>query len=260
MEPSAPVTAAATAGRGVLTWLPWAGLVVVAGVVGGLLGPLGAFGHTTDLQLGSKSGAAVVSDSVDASICIGGGSAGAFTPGERVLAVARSKDSTYLGLRDPEHFIRTVWVPAIAVTVDPKQDVASLPVGGVCPVVTEILPVAPVAPVVPVTPVKPGKPVTPPVAKDTTPPTIGTPTAPLVNCATKVIVTAADNVGVTSVSITWTGANTGSGSMSAVSGHWEFTTDNTFHDGSTTFKVTAHDAAGNISPTTSVTQFLQCLI
>lgn len=260
MEPSAPVTGAAIAGRSVLTWLPWVGLIVVAGVVGGLLGPLGAFGHTTDLQLGSQAGAAVVSRSVDAAICIGGGGAGAFTPGERVLAVARSKDSSYLGLRDPAHFIRTVWVPAVAVKVDPKQDVASLPVGGVCPVVTEILPVAPVAPVAPVTPVKPGKPVPPAPAKDTTAPTIGTPTAPLVNCATKVIVSAADNVGVSSVSISWTGNNVGSGSMSPVSGHWEFPTDNHFHDGPTTFKVTAHDAAGNASPTTSVTQSLQCLI
>ena len=48
--------------------------------------------------------------------------------------------------------------------------------------------------------------------------------------------------------------------MTAVSGHWEFTTDNTFHDGNTTFKLTAHDAAGNSSPTVSVTQSLQCLI
>ena len=252
MEPSAP--AAATAGRSALTWLPWAGLVVVAGIVGGLLGPLGAFGHTTDLQLTSHS--ALVSDSVDAAVCIGGAGASTFTPGERVLAVARSDDSSYLGLRDSAHFTRTVWVPAAAVKLDPKQDVASLPVGGVCPVVTEVLPVTPVAPV---TPAKPGKPVTPP-AKDTTPPTVGTPTAPTVNCGTKVSVTAADNVGVTSVSITWTGTNTGSGSMTTVSGHWEFTAGNSFHDGSTTFKVTAHDAAGNSSPTTSVVASLQCLI
>lgn len=256
MEPSAPVTAASTVGRGVLTWLPWVGLIVVAGIVGGLLGPLGAFGHTTDLQLGSKAGAAVVSHSVDAAICIGGGGAGAFTPGERVLAVARSKDSSYLGLRDPAHFIRTVWVPAVSVKVDPKQDVSSLPVGGVCPTVTEILPEAPL---VPVTPVKPVKPAPPSPAKDTTAPSIGNPTATFGNCHTTISVTASDNVGVTSVSISWTDHNTGSGSMSPVSGHWEYVTSG-FHDGSTTFQVTAHDAAGNASPANSVTTSLQCLI
>lgn len=255
MESPVPVTAAATAGRSVLTWLPWVGLIVVAGVVGGLLGPLGAFGHTTDLQLPSNAGAVVVSHSVDAAVCIGGGGAGAFTPGERVLAVARSQDSSYLGLRDPAHFVRTVWVPAAAVKVDPKQDVASLPVGGACPVVTEVLPT--VAPVAPVTPAKPGKPVPP---KDTTAPSVGKPTAPIVNCATKVLVTATDNVGVSAVSITWSGTNTGSGAMTATGGHWEFLTDNHFHDGSTTFVVTAHDAAGNVSPSNSVTVFLQCLI
>lgn len=255
MEPSAPATAAAHAGRSVLTWLPWVGLVVVAGIVGGLLGPLGAFGRTTDLQLGSQG--AHIGQAVDAAICIGGPGAGDFTPGERVLAVARSEDSSYLGLRDSAHFIRTVWVRATAVKLDPKQDVSSLPVGGVCPKVTEIPPVAPVAPVAPV---KPGKPVTPPAAKDTTAPTIGTPVATFANCATKITVTATDNVGVTSVSISWTGTNTGSGSMTPVAGHWEFTADNHFHDGSNTFKVTAHDAAGNSSPTTSVVATLQCLI
>jgi hypothetical protein len=111
--------------------------------------------------------------------------------------------------------------------------------------------------------VKPGKP-TKPGTGDTTKPTVGKPAIdnpPNAACYARVIVTASDNVGVKSVSISWTGANTGSGQMTATGGHWQYiyqgNTGNT-NSGYTTFAVVAHDAAGNASAANSATYDIQC--
>jgi hypothetical protein len=184
--------------------------------------------------------------------------------GSRVIALARNADGSQLQVRNPRDVGQLVWVPTSQVDADTGQAaVSTLPVGAACPTVSVAQAPVVVTPVIPVTPTKP-KPGAP---KDTTPPTVGKPTfnSPLQNCYVEVSVTASDNVGVTSVSISWTSSpgnnNHGSASMTPVSGHWEFVLQgNTLASQATTFVVTAHDAAGNSSPTNSATYSVQCLI
>jgi len=214
----------------------------------------GVVGHPVSNVTVAHAGSIVV-QTVDATSCPGGPVIAAIPRGSHVLALARSADGTAVQVRNPANTPQKVWIGVGILKANPGQPaVSTLPVGDACPVLTVIQP-APVV-VTPVTPVTPGK---PKPAKDTTPPSEGKPTATFANCHTTISVIASDNVGVSSVSISWTGNNTGSGSMSPVGGHWEYTT-NGFHDGNTTFAVTAHDAAGNASPTNSVTTSLQCLI
>ena len=207
-------------------WMPWVGLVIVAGVIGGTLGLTGVFGHptiprvviTTDLAL---------SRTADGYSCPGGSLVTKLQAHDRVLAVERSATSDYLGVRDPLNLGRVVWVHAADVSVNSKQKpIATLPVGS-CPEVQSIL-MPPtnqgdtVAPP-PAQPTKPTHPTQPnPPAPDATPPTVGTPTAGTPIVCTRngsppytdtITVAATDNVGVTAVAITWTGAETGSGSM-----------------------------------------------
>ncbi len=245
----APGNSAPGFGGGIGGWLPWVGAIVVLGLVGGVLGVSGAVGHPIDtVTVGTST--ILMPPTVQASSCPGGPVVGSVERGSRVVALARSADGAEVQVRNPDDVGQLVWIPVGELVSDSGQSpVAGLPLGPNCP--TVVVAQAPV--VVPVTPTKPVKP------KDTTPPTIGKPVATPGNCHTTISVTASDNVGVTSVSISWTGTNTGSGSMSRVGGHWEYTT-NGFHDFNTTFAVTAHDAAGNASPTNSVTTALQCVI
>jgi hypothetical protein len=234
-------------------WLPWVGAIVVLGLVGATLGVTGVFGHPIDVvTVGTSS--ILIPPTVQASSCPGGPVVGSVERGSRVVALARSADGAEVQVRNPGDVAQLVWIPVGELVSDSGQTpVAGLPVGPSCPTVTVAQAPVVVTPVTPVTPTKPGKP------KDTTAPTEGKPTATFGNCHTTISVTASDNVGVTSVSISWIGTNTGSGAMTQVGGHWEYTT-NGFHDGNNTFSVTAHDAAGNASPTGSVTTMLQCLI
>jgi len=235
---------------GGLAWMPWVGAIVVLGLVGGVLGVTGVVGHPIDSVTVSTS-SILMPPTVQASSCPDGPVVASVERGSRVVALARSANGAQVQVRNPSDVSQLVWIPAGELVSDSGQNpVAGLPVGPSCPTVTVAQ--APVV-VTPVTPTKPTKP------KDTTKPTIGKPTATFGNCHTTISVTASDNVGVTSVSISWTGTNTGSGSMSPVGGHWEYVT-NGFHDGNNTFSVTAHDAAGNASPTGSVTTMLQCVV
>ncbi len=198
-------TPASTSGFGaarpsLMSWLPWAGLVLVAGIVGGSLGPLGVFGaHVTEVTTAST---ATLQQDATASLCIGGAEATELPAGQRVLAVARADDSSWLGVRDPLNIVSTVWVPADAVQIDNGQDVAALPVGGDCPLV-ETAVVAPQAPVTP-TPT-PG-----PVANDTTAPSVsagkwtpeevfGRTAAPYCAIETLLVIDATDDAGIAAV-------------------------------------------------------------
>jgi len=235
---------------GSLGWIPWVGAIVALGLVGGVLGVTGVVGHPIDSVTVSTS-SILMPPTVQASSCPDGPVVASVERGSRVVALARSANGAQVQVRNPSDVSQLVWIPVGELVSDSGQNpVAGLPVGPSCPTVTVAQ--APVV-VTPVTPTKPTKP------KDTTKPTIGKPTATFGNCHTTISVTASDNVGVTSVSISWTGTNTGSGSMSPVGGHWEYVT-NGFHDGNNTFSVTAHDAAGNASPTGSVTTMLQCVV
>jgi len=243
-------------GGGLAGWLPWVGAIVVLGLVGGTLGATGAFGRPDAPAPVSNNVLISLSDSgVGASPCPAGAPITELQPGQHVVALARSADSADIEVRDPAALDQTVWVTAKALKSLGK-DFSTLPVSGCGVLISTPVP-APVVvtPVTPPTPTKPGKP------KDTTAPTIGKPTALVENCKTTITVTAADNVGVTSVTISWSGpANNGSGSMTAVGGHWQYVATG-FHDTlNNTFKVTAHDAAGNSSPTNSVVAQTQCLI
>ena len=173
--------------------------------------------------------------------------------GEHVYAVLRTADSGYIGLRDPSNVSTTIWVPSSALV---QTDFSSLPIGGCGMASIEPVPVVVAPPVV-----TPGKPSKPGAPKDTTKPTVGKPSvdnAANNNCYARVIVTASDNVAVTSVSISWSGHNTGSGQMTSTGGHWQYLYQGgmyTTNSGPTTFTVVAHDAAGNSSLASSSDSF-----
>ena len=116
-------------------WLPSVGLTVAAGLVGGALGPLGALGTQETNELVAAP-AGVLAETTPAYLCAGGAAIGTLSAGERVLTVARSEDSSWLGVRNPDSLVDTIWLSASVVTIDAGQDAAGLPTGGQCPVVT----------------------------------------------------------------------------------------------------------------------------
>jgi len=246
-------------GGSALSWIPWVGAIVVLGLVGGTLGATGAFGHPIQKETVAVN-SILMPPTVNATSCPDGPVVASLERGSRVVALARNADGSQVQVRNPQNVVQLVWVPTSQVDADTGEAaVSSLPLGAGCPTLFVAQPQV-VVPVTPVTPVTPGKP-KPPVVKDTTPPAEGTPTALVENCKTTITVTASDNVGVTSVSLSWSGTNTGSGSMSSIGGgQWQKVFLTGMHDGSTTFKAVAHDAAGNASSGKSVTAFLQCLI
>jgi len=252
----APSGSAPGFGSGVAGWLPWVGAIVALGLVGGVLGVTGVFGHPTTVVL--QSALSAPASGVSAASCPGANGTVPLSGGEHVYAVLRTADSGYIGLRDPSNVSTTVWVPSSALV---QTDFSSLPIGGCGTPSIVPVPVVVAPPVV--APPKPGK---PGASKDTTAPTAGKPTvdnSANLNCHARVTVTASDNVGVTSVSISWSGTNHGSGNMSATGGHWEYVLQgdmsNTF-SGATTFVVVAHDAAGNASaPSSSAPFYITCL-
>ena len=249
-----------------LGWLPWVGAIVVAATVGGTLGLIGVFGHPTTSRIVLSSDASL-NVTAPAYNCPGGELVTNLQAHDKVLAVKRSTDSDYLGVRDPLNLGRVVWVRAADVSVNAHQAaIATLPVGS-CPQIQGIL-MPPTnqgdtTPVAPTNPTKPTQPVKPP-APDTTAPTLGTPTAatPTVCNAIgsgpfndTISVTASDNVGVTSVAISWSGATSSSSVAMTPSGSsWSYVykTGTSTADGTVTFQVQARDAAGNLSSPTKV--------
>ncbi|CAN5341782.1 hypothetical protein BH11ACT4_BH11ACT4_15640 [soil metagenome] len=257
-----------TSGAG--SWLPWIGVIVVAGIVGGATGASGLAGHPQVQQaIAGTSGAIAQHAAADA--CVDGPVAAELPAGERVLATARSEDSAWLGVRNPVTLLDTVWLPAGVVTVDDGQPaVASLPVGGACPTAAVAVDPPPVvaAPVAPPSSDSgssdggsSGGGGTPAGPSDGQAPTVtgvsATPTTVYNNQTAVVHASVSDNVGVSSVSISWSGAVSGSGSMSGSGGAWIFNFSSNdgapSSFGSVTFQVVAYDAAGNSSAPASVT-------
>lgn len=244
---------------GILTIVAPLALVVVAGVVGAVLGVTGAFGSTKPpLPDGNIPAFVVTSDVATAFTCPGGASIDNIPANTRVLAVVRDQDGKWLGVRDPDDVERTLWVAAHDVVLDKgSADPKTLPVDG-CPAATITLPqpVVTEAPVEPTTPPS-SNPKPPTTPKDTTAPTITSISAnPLVvinNSPSTITVAATDNVGVSSVTLTWTNANgssTGSVSMPKAGSSWAYTWTNNGPSstyGNFTFTAVANDAAGNHS-------------
>jgi hypothetical protein len=76
--------------------------------------------------------------SVIAASCIDGPAVAAIPAGARVVAVERSEDGAWTGVRTA-HADRVVWLQLAVVTVDEGEpDVSSLPVGGACPEVVVV--------------------------------------------------------------------------------------------------------------------------
>lgn len=249
-----PATSSGFGGGNPLSWLPWVGLVVVAGIAGGAVG---ASGVLMPPQPEPVLFAGTLDSSVTATGCPGGAGVVDLSRGTRVLAVVRSDDSAYLGVRDPLELGRTVWLPAGVVVIDEGQPaVDTLPIDG-CPVPT-LLAETPAPAPAPTTAPAPQEPAPPPPPSDTTPPTLGqafgTPN-PFYN-AEPITITAfaSDNVGVSTVLISWSGAVSGSSSMSNVGGtQWQHVFSTTAQSfGQVTFTMVAVDGAGNQSPPVNV--------
>jgi hypothetical protein len=259
---AAPSGSAPGFGGGALSWIPWVGAIVALGLVGGTLGATGAFGHPIDVvTVGTSS--ILMPPTVQASSCPGGPVVASVERGTRVVALGRSVDGAEVQVRNPDDVAELVWIPAGELVSDSGQSaVAGLPVGPSCP--TVFVAQAPVVePVTPVTPTKPGKPTKPGQPADTSSPSVNSVAVTTnENCHVVVTVAASDNVAVTGVTITLSGANGGSHSMTASGGQWKYDMayPPAYGSGPTTFKVVAHDGAGNSSPSMSTSASITFLI
>lgn len=253
--------------RGGPSWILPAVLVavgaVVAGTLGAGLGASGTFGRITD-EVSVAGYTSVLTARAALSSCPGGPIIGSIGSNTRVLAVERSADGQYLGIRNPADFSSVAWILSRAVTIDDYQPLASsLPVVDECPVVTVSTPAPEPTPEPTLEPTPEPAP-QPGPATDTVKPTLGTPTAtpnPVYNQNDNgngpepliIQVAASDNVGVASVLISWTGAMSGSGPMSKSGGVWKFSLNMPpDHFGHIIFTMRAKDAAGNLSSPVSI--------
>lgn len=244
-------------GGGGWSWLPWLATVLVAGITGTALGLSGVLGVPVEQMSVLPSTASVV-EIAPAYSCPGGPQVGQLRGGDRVVAVQRSDDDAYLGVRDPWNVATVLWVAASAVVVDAGQPALStLPVGA-CPQATVQYgdPVPTAEPTEEPAP----QPKPPGPTPDTTAPTIsqwgvdrprpeGICRA-FVGEAGVVYAYASDDRGVASVAVSWSGAATGSAQMSLNGPRWEYSynpPDGT-PVGNVNFTIIAYDAAGNASP------------
>ncbi|CAN5283293.1 hypothetical protein BH11ACT3_BH11ACT3_18600 [soil metagenome] len=267
-------------GFGVASWLPCVGLIVVAGVVGGVIGASGVFGATAPAQPDGNIPAYVLTtDTATAYLCPGGPVSGSLPANTRVLAVARDADSTWLGVRDPNQLSTVLWFPTDDIVADAGGiDPATLPVVA-CQVPTfEVVQPEPTATPEPTTTAPPTQPSNPPqTPADTTKPTVkpgnwsqpgvyGTGSAPYCAEYADIVVSVADNVGVTSVTATQSHAGSSIAQVGASGGNYTFRfTAGVYSypspDLPVTVTFTAKDAAGNsTSASKSITIYNTCLI
>lgn len=259
-------TPADSSGFGGGSWLPWIGLVVVAGLVGGAVGVTGLVGRPS-VEVASVGYSALLDERVDVLSCPGGEPVGTLVQGERVLAIARSDDSAFVGVRDPYNTASTVWLPAAAIVVDEgEQDVAALPVDD-CDEVVVTVPTPTPTPE-PTTDPQPQPQPGPRPVRDTTAPTLGQASAnpgaiatlgwaPYCADVSTISVPAVDNVGVASVTATW---SSGSAALTPSGSTWSFPFTSTT-TGSFTITLVALDAAGNASaPAMTSVSVYSCVI
>jgi hypothetical protein len=248
-------------GGGAWSWMPWLATVLVAGIVGTTLGLTGAFGVPVE-EVSVLPSTASVTEVAPAYSCPGGPQVGELRGGDRVVAVQRSDDDAYLGVRDPWNVTTTLWVASSVVVVDAGQPaISTLPVGA-CPEVT----VQYGDPTPTAEPSEEPVPQPPAPTPDTTNPAvnqIGASDSSIWNCSpdnqVTISVVASDNVGVTRVDLAWSGGTpSGSAQMSASGGTWAYTFVSPPYPtyGNVTFSATARDAAGNVSGGKSVVVFI----
>jgi hypothetical protein len=252
-------TSGFTSGAGwVIPWIFGGALLAIGGLV---LGTSGLLTPVFSPQLTSQT--VQVQSTVAALDCPSGEPVATLAAGNRVLAISRSDDGAFVGVRNPYNTSNTVWLPVALVIADSDQPAFdSLPVDG-CgeATTTQIEPTAEATPT-PTETQEPQQPTPPAPVADATKPTLGNPTAtPNTDiCAddsysayyaisSLIAVTAADNVGVTGVSISWTGVATGSGQMTGGPTNWSysFNPPQSTPSGNVTFVLQARDAAGNLS-------------
>ncbi|MBA4246915.1 MAG: hypothetical protein C0444_01275 [Microbacterium sp.] len=198
-------------GLAVRAWLPWLGVIVVAGIVGVTLGATGVFGGSIT-QMTDASPVAVESASVDPQSCGEGPGAGGVCPTSDQL------DDSPAPSDNPSE------APP-APEPEPDPDPAPAP------------------------------------PSDTTLPTVQQLSIDSNPCPAVIQAVAADNVGVTQVTLTWSGATTGSAAMSFVSGTWRYLYDSeNLPEGTMTFTAIALDAAGNASAPVSATDYIVCVL
>ena len=228
-----------------------AALAVVA--TGGVGAALGLSGLATAPEV--PAGISLVDTrAVTATDCVDGPAALELLAGQRVVAVARSDDGAWIGVRTPAAS-RVVWVPAGVVTLDEGEpDAASLPVGGGCPEVVIVADEEPVPEPTEEPAPDPGPNPDPGPAPDTTAPTLGQPSANpnpvFCDSPTSITVTASDDRGVDDVMVSWSGYHTGSTSMTSSGSTWTFgyTPPSANHNQvqrQLNFQLTAYDDAGN---------------
>lgn len=126
-------------GFGRLAWLgTGAGAVVVAGVIGALIG-------TSTSGVDAAGSPAITPAAVPGALsyeCPDGPVASQVPAGARVLAVGRSEDGSFIAVRDLADYSGTIWLRAADLTADPDQTaLTDLPVAAGCPVV-EGVPIA----------------------------------------------------------------------------------------------------------------------
>lgn len=248
---------------GALSWLPWIGVIVVAGVVGTTLGVTGVFGNPID-DLKVVDYTSVLDGSAPAAACPGGPVVATLGAGTRVLTVQRSEDSAWLGVRNPNDVSDVLWLASTHLVIDQEQAaVSGLPVGEACPEVIVATPAPAPAPAPEPGPVPPA----PAPPKDTSKPTITQASAspPMIGSGSlsetsTVSAQATDNVGVTKITANWPAVGFISGGSRTITGAsgsfvfgpivWGSTTD--YSDKVVPITLTAHDAAGNVSGTAVV--------
>ncbi|MEO5826616.1 MAG: hypothetical protein ABIR59_12070 [Gemmatimonadales bacterium] len=242
-----------------LTLAPWAGAVVLAGVVGTVIGASGLVGHPERHETVVSVSSAVV-HRADAASCPGGPVVATLLAGTRVLAISRSADSAQLGVRDPSDSGRELWLAAADLTLDPSQPAIATLAVEACPVigVSVAAPPAP-APAPPASVAAPG-------VSDTVKPTI---TSAIANPTqiyqhlsshiekSTVSAIATDNVAVTAISASWPTVGpipAGTAQISGGSGSFVFGPYSFSEGGDNDVPITliAHDAAGNASTPTVV--------
>lgn len=240
-------------GGGAFSWMPWLGLIVVGALVGGVVGVSGAVGRpagdtVVDVPVS-------IGESAPAYSCVDGPVVGRIAANTRVLAVQRSDDALWVGVRDPGSLGGTIWVALGDVSLDAGTPaLEELPVGGACPETVVVVPTEEPTP----EPTQEPEPEPAPGPSDTTAPKINTATGtpnPLYNVdPLSLKVTAGDGVGVVAVTVSWSGQYTGSAQMSLVGSEWRYTfTPPNDDDGDIHFMFRARDAAGNVSTPVTIT-------
>lgn len=261
-------TPAATSGFGAasgpLSWLPWIGVVVVAGLVGGGIGASGLVGRPA-VEVAVVGSTTILTTDAPAAACPGGPTTATLPADTRVLAVAQSDDAAHVGVRDPDDFSSILWLSTSDVAVDEGQT-AVLPTGAPCPVAVISAPEQVPAPVpAPTTEPSPG-----PAPDDTAGPSISASAQPTTitmagysaYCGpdvSTVSVIANDPSGISSVSASWSG---GSAPLAGSGSNWSFgfSGTSTGADVPYTITLTAVDGAGNTSTTSVVVTVTYCLI